>query len=353
MVEGPGRPLGRVCLIRLSSIGDVCHAVAVVQAIQRHDPGCRLTWIIGRVEAELVGDLPGVEFIVYDKDRGLAGIRNVRRALKGRRFDVLLHMQVSLRASLVSLLARAPLRIGFDRSRAMEGQWLFTNRRVAAQRHPHVLEGFMAFATAVGVPDQAPVWDIPIPVADREWAETVLPEGRPVLGIVPGASDPERNWTAEGYAAVAAHAIDRGFRVALFGGRSPAERTLGQAIRVRLGRPVSDLIGHTSLKQLLALLGRIRLLVAPDTGPVHMAVTQGVPVIGLYCHSNPRRTGPYTCQEFVVNHYDRLVEARHGVAWEQRPWGARVRGAGLMEGIAPDEVIAMFDRVVARFGLAP
>jgi heptosyltransferase I len=352
MIDGPATPLGRICLIRLSSIGDVCHTVSVVQSIQRYDPHCRLTWVIGHTEAGLVGDLPGVEFVVCDKTRGLAGIMDLRRTLKRRRFDRLLHMQVSLRASLVSLMVHAPVRIGFDRSRASEGQWLFTNRRIPPQRHPHVLEGLAAFAAALGVPDQAPAWHIPVPAADRDWAEHVLPAGPPVLAIVPGASRRERNWTAEGYAAVADYAMKRGFRVALFGGRSGEEYRLGDAIRERLDQPVSNLIGRTTLKQLLALLCRTSLLLAPDTGPVHMAVTQGVPVIGLYCHSNPRRTGPYTCQDYVVNHYDSLVEARYGAPWESRPWGARLKGADLMQDIRPEEVISMFDKVVGERGLA-
>ena len=343
----------RICLIRLSSIGDVCNTIPVVQAIQRHEPDCRLTWIIGRREAALAGDLPGVESIVCDKDLGLGGIARVRRALRGRRFDILLHMQVSLRASLVSLAVRAPVRIGFDRQRAVEGQWLFTNTRIAAQGQVHVLDGFMAFATAIGVPAQAPSWDIPIPVTDIQWAGTVLPAGRPVFGIVPAASDPERNWSPESYATVAGHAMDLGFRVALFGGPSPEEAALGRAIRTRLARPLSDLIGQTSLTQLLAVLRRTSLLLAPDTGPVHMAVSQGVPVIGLYCHSNPRRTGPYSSQAYVVNHYDRLFESRHGTSWERHRWGSRLKGAALMESIHPEEVTAMFDRVVSERGLAP
>lgn len=348
MAVDPSSTPRRICLIRLSSIGDVCHAVAVVQAIQRHYPGARVTWIVGKTEAALVGDLPGVEFIVYDKSRGLAGLAGVRRRLAGRRFDALLNMQVSLRASLVSLLVRAPVRIGFDRARAAEGQWLFTNREIEAQKRAHVLEGFKAFAAALGVPDFPPRWEIPVPADDLAWARSVLPPGRPVLGITPGASRPERNWTVEGYAAVAAHALDRGFRVAMFGGSTPAERALGAGIHERLRRPVADLIGRTTLKQLLAVLGRTALLLAPDTGPVHMAVARGVPVIGLYCHSNPRRTGPYTCLDYVVSHYDVLFRECYGVRWEERPWGTRVKGRDLMKSIGPDEVVAMFDRVVAE-----
>jgi heptosyltransferase I len=343
---------GRICLIRLSSIGDVCHAVSMVQAIQRHFPGCPITWVIGRAEAELVHGLPGVEFLICDKSQGLAGMARLRKELKLRRFDVLLHMQISLRASLVSLMVRSPRRIGFDRARAGEGQWLFTNERIRRQERAHVLDGFAAFAAELGVPDHEPRWEIPISREERDWATTVLPDGRPVLGIVPAASRPERNWTAEGYAALASHAMARHFRVALFGGPSPAETRLGEEIRSCLGQPVSNLIGRTTLKQLLALLGRTAVLVAPDTGPAHMAVTQGIPVIGLYCHSNPRRTGPYTSMDYVVNHYDRLFQERYGVPWTERPWGTRLTGEKLMESIRVEEVTGMFDRVVAERRLA-
>jgi heptosyltransferase I len=343
---------GRICLIRLSSIGDVCHAVAMVQAIQRHFPECRITWVVGRVEAELVQGLPGVELLVCDKSQGLRGMARLRTALKARRFDVLLHMQISLRASLVSLMIRSPRRIGFDRARAGEAQWLFTNHRIRAQEHAHVLDGFKAFAAELGVPDYEPRWNIPISREDVEWATSVLPAGKPVLGIVPAASRPERNWTAEGYAAVASHALGRSFRVALFGGHSSLEARLGEEIRSRLGRPVSNLIGQTTLKQLLALLGRTAVLLAPDTGPVHMAVTQGVPVIGLYCHSNPRRTGPYNSIDYVVNHYDRLFHEHYRAPWTERPWGTRLRGDDLMENIGIGEVTEMFDRVVADKRLA-
>lgn len=341
----------RICLIRLSSIGDVCQTVAIVQAIQRQYPGSRLTWIIGGREAELVNGLPGVEFIVVDKDAGPGAIGRLRRALKGRRFDALLHMQTSLRASMMSLCVRSPVRIGFDRARAREAQWLFTNRSIEPEAHAHVLDGFKGFAAAIGVPDFEPSWHIPVSPEDREWAKSVLPEGRPVFGIVPAASHPERNWTIEGYAALASHALDNNFRVALFGGPSAAEAQLGERILARLNRPVVNLVGRTSLKQLLALLGRTRLLLAPDTGPAHMAVTQGVAVIGLYCHSNPRRTGPYSCLPYVVNHYDRLFLERYGVGWEQRPWGTRVKGRDLMAGIEVDEVTGMFDRVVVERAL--
>jgi len=134
-----------ICILRLSAIGDVCHAVASVQAIQRRWPKVKLTWVIGRLEFQLLNGLVGVEFIVFDKKAGFKGYFELRKILKNRRFDILLHMQVALRASLVSLLIKAKQKWGFDRARAKEGQWLFTNCQIAAQKEPHVADGFLNF----------------------------------------------------------------------------------------------------------------------------------------------------------------------------------------------------------------
>ena len=152
--------MNSLCLLRLSAIGDVCHAVAMVQAIQRQYPELKITWVIGKLEYQLLKHLPGIEFVIFDKSQGWRSYFNLRKALKGRRFDVLLHMQVALRATLASLAISAKVRIGFDRARAKEGQWLVTNRRVEPLAKPHVLEGFMGFAKAIGVNDLTPQWHI-------------------------------------------------------------------------------------------------------------------------------------------------------------------------------------------------
>ncbi|HBX72146.1 MAG TPA: glycosyl transferase, partial [Halieaceae bacterium] len=113
-----------ICLLRLSALGDVTHVVPVVLSLQQQLPGVRLTWIIGKLEARLLGDLPGVEFIVFDKRAGWRGYRELWRSLRGRRFNALLHMQVAARANLVSLLVRARLRVGYDRARSKDGHGL-------------------------------------------------------------------------------------------------------------------------------------------------------------------------------------------------------------------------------------
>jgi len=299
-----------ICILRLSAIGDVCHAVAAVQALQRHFPGVPITWIIGKVEAMLLDGLPGVDLVVFDKKLGRKAYSDLAHKLGGKEFDVLLHMQVAFRANVASLFINAKRKIGFNWTLAKELHALFMRERIAPQHQPHVLDGFAGFVRHLGVPflqqpGDVPVWQMPITDEHRAWAKAELqkahagstdspiPALRGHLVISPAASKAERNWLPERYAALADHAYQQGFAVFICGGPTPLERDLAAAIEQHASAPLHNLVGKTNLKQLLALLEQATLVVAPDTGPAHMAVTVGTPVIGLYGHSNPGRTGPY------------------------------------------------------------
>ncbi|WOT06915.1 glycosyltransferase family 9 protein [Shewanella sp. DAU334] len=315
----------------------------MVQAIQRRYPDLKITWVLGKIEYQLLKHLPGVEFVIFDKSQGWRSYFNLRRALKGQKFDALLHMQVALRATVASLAISAKLRIGFDRFRAKEGQWLVTNRRIEAQAQPHVLDGFMGFAKAIGVTDLTPSWNIPILAADTEFAQTLIPTGSRVLVICPAASKAERNWLPERYAAVADHAVEQGYRVMICGGPAPLERELADKIQAAAQSELENQVGNTSLLQLLAILKQASVVIAPDTGPAHMAVTQGTPVIGLYAHSNPGRTGPYTSLSSVVSVYEQVItEQKQGPI----PWGTRAKGPDLMASISVARVIEQLDMLL-------
>ena len=335
-----------ICILRLSAIGDVCHAVSAVQAIQRHYPEANITWVIGKVEAALLEGLPGVKFVIFDKKLGRVAYRQLKQTFQGKQFDVLLHMQVALRANLAARVIPAKIKIGFDWHRAKEGHSLFVNRRIEKQPFAHVLEGFMGFAQAIGVPSSEPRWQLPITDLDRETAQQYLEGLSRVVVIAPAASGPERNWLPERYAEVARHAYSQGFSIVLTGGPTELERRLVSDIMRHIDFPVLNLVAKTSLKQLLCVLEEALLVIAPDTGPAHMAVTVGTPVIGLYAHSNPARTGPYLYQDYIVEVYHQNLQKQFGQSAGQLPWGRRVKGNQLMAQISTEAVIAMFDRVV-------
>ena len=322
-------PPGSICILRLSALGDVTHVVPVIKTIQRHWPNTSITWIIGRLEASLVDDLPGVEFLVFDKNRGWRAFLHLRRQLRTRRFDVMLHMQISYRASLVSLLVKAGIRVGFDKKRAKDLQWLFTNWRIEHVPGEHVLDGFFGFIRTLGIEHRNLVWELPIPEPARQFARDSLPQEKRILVINPCSSSRVRNyrnWRPEAYGAVADFAVAQlGAAVVLTGGPGEGERNFAAQVVTQAREPIINLVGRTSIKQLLAVLEKAHLVLCPDTGPGHMANAVGTPVIGLYVTSNPDRTGPYCYRDWVVNCYPQAVRQEFGVSVEEVPFGKRVR----------------------------
>lgn len=331
-----------ICLLRLSALGDATHVVPLVRTLQRAWPEVALTWIIGKGEAKLLEGLEGVELLIFDKKAGWAGFRNLRRQLAGRRFDVLLQMQLALRANLLSTLIKADRRIGYDRSRSKEGHALFVNERIAPGGH-HVLDAFGQFCGPLGLHQDRVEWRLPVPQAARDWAAEHLPGETPTLLISPCSSHVLRNWRPERYAAAADHAVSKGWRVAICGGRSELERRTGNAILAAMNNPAIDLIGKDTLKQLLALLERATLVLGPDSGPAHMANAMGTAVLGLYACTDRERCGPYSDLRWSVNHYDEAARKFLGKPASALPWGKRVEFPGVMDLISIDEVVERFD----------
>lgn len=340
---------GSLCVMRLSAVGDVCHTLPVIRSLQARWPDTRITWIIGKLEASLVGDIPGIEFITFDKSQN--PYLQTRRALKGRRFDLFLHMQMSLRASMASLAVKAPMRIGFDKERAHDLQWLFTNRRIPHRDRQHVMDSLFGFSEALGIEEHVLRWDITIPAAAEAFAAQRIPKDHATLIISPCANPRFRNWRSwqpEYYAALADHAAERhGMQVFVTGGRSEIEKAYGERIKALAKAPVIDLVAQTTLKELLALLKHATALVSPDSGPVHMGTAVGTPVIGLYATTNPDRAGPYLSQRWRVDRYPDALQKFDGLTPETAPWGTRVRDPKAMDCIKVEDVTGKLDELMA------
>jgi len=342
-------PPKRVCILRLSAVGDVCHTLPVVNTLRHAWPDTAFTWIAGKLETSLVGDIPGIEFIPFDKSAGLKAYRQLHRRLRGRRFDLLLHMQMALRASIASRSVRAPVRLGFDRERAHDFQWLFTTHRIPHVPREHVMDSFFGFARALGVTERRLEWNIPIPAEAEERARLIIPDDRPTLVLSPCANARFRNWRNwpyDCYGPVADYAHDKlGWQVVVTGGPGETEAGAARAIVQASRTPVTNLQGRTSLKELLAVIRRARVLMSPDSGPVHMATAVGTPVIGLYATTNPDRAGPYLSQKWRVDRYPDAVRKYLGKGVDEVPWGTRVRDPAAMELVTTDEVIATLGRL--------
>lgn len=283
--------------------------------------------------------LPDVEFITVDKRAGREAQAALDARLRETEFDLLLHLQVALRASFIARRIRARTKLGFDFARARELQWLFTNRRVAARRKEHVLDSFQGFADALGLPRTALDHALPLPAEALDYARALIPDGARTLVVSPCSSHVLRNWRAERYAAVIDHAQrEHGLRVILCGGPSPVERQMGTAIEAAVTTPVLNQIGKDTLPQMLALLSRATVLLSPDSGPAHMGTLAGVPVIGLYAATNPSRSGPYLSREWTVDRYDDAARRFLGKPASQLAWTRKIETPGVMDLITVEDV---------------
>lgn len=304
-----GPPPGEICIVMLSAIGDAVHVLPVANALKRAWPACRITWVIQSVPHSLVANHPAIDdFVLFRRRRGWSAWRSlveVRRALGGRRFDLLLGLQVYLKAGLVTAITDARVKLGFDRARARDAQWLFTNTRIPAHDPQHVQDQYFEFLDFLGVDPHPVTWKLELTAAERA-AQRAFFDGvdRPTCAVVVGTTKAAKNWAPGGYARVLeAVESEHGLRPIIVGGPSDTERRLATAVLEETRATVMNELGD-DLRRLAWLIDGSALVITPDTGPLHIARALGTPVVGLFGYTNPKRTGPYRAfEDLVVDGY--------------------------------------------------
>lgn len=303
----------RAAIVLLSAIGDIIHALPLVSSLKAAAPGLSIEWIAQPVPGEIAGRHPGVDRLwTLERIRGWRAYRELARDLRGRRFDLVVDLQVYAKASLVTAILDSPRKIGFDRDRAREFNWLVTNERVAGGPLRQACEQYLEFADHLGVPRRYE-WPLPLSVDERAAQAAFASTLRaPMAALVVGTSRPSKEWPAERWARLAESLTgDFGYEVCVVGSDHPAERERALEI-ARLARvPIRD-ERRNDIRRLLWLLDGSALAVSPDTGPYHLAVALGVPTVGLYGLTDPARVGPgRRFAELVVDAFHDPGEAWH------------------------------------------
>ena len=289
-------PLDHVGIVMMSAVGDAVHVLPVVTALKRLAPAPRITWVLQPGPATLVRGHPAVDDIVlFDRSKGWQAFRDVKRELAARQFDVVLNLQVYFKAGIITGFTRAPVKLGFDFARARDANWLFTNHRIAPHAvGQHVQDQYFEFLDHLGVPHEPVEWNLGPWPEERAWQhEFFAGLTRPAAAIVVATSKAEKDWMPERWAEVCDALWERhGLQPVLVGGRSPREVHAEQVIMQRARHaPVSAL--GSGLRRLVSIMDGSALVLSPDTGPLHMSVALGRPVISLIGFSNPKRVGPY------------------------------------------------------------
>jgi len=342
--SGPG---ARVCIVLLTGLGDVVHGLPIATALKAADPRCHVTWVVEPMPAAVLRHHPAIdEVVVFEKKRGWRGVRDLARALAGRDFDVALNFNIYAKSAFPTLLSRAPRRVGFGRDRARDGVWLAATEHLATRPPRHTQEMFLEFLDHLGVHDYAVEWKLDFTGEERRAQQDFFAglEGRPVVSLVIASARAEKDWPAARYAELA-DALERdfGFRVLLLGGPSARERAIAEEIRARAAAQPVDALGE-GVRRIAWTLAGSDLVVAPDTGPLHIARALEVPVIGLFGHTNPYRVGPWRrFEDLWVDRWTEPGAAPDASRNEPKP--------GRMAQITAAEVLERVERAVERYGV--
>jgi heptosyltransferase I len=334
-------PLRSVCIVMLSAIGDVVHVLPVANALRRAWPDVRISWIIQPTPKTLVEGHPSVdELIVYKRRRrGLRSWTNfadLAHHVRGQDFDLALALQVYFKAGVIVGMLPAKRKLGFDHARTRDGNWIFTNERIPPHSPQHVQEQYFEFLRYLGINPEPVEWGIPITDAEREDQASFFSKlDKPACSVVVGTTKPKKNWTAEGYARVLEEIEStHGMQPVLVGGPSQFERQMAdEIISLTKAHPV-DALGD-DLRRLVYLLDGSVLTVSPDTGPLHISRALDTPVVGIYGHTNPKRTGPYRCYyDLVVDGYAEFPGEEYPISTDRRDGMKRVTVDMVLEKVA-------------------
>ena len=330
-----------VAIVLMSAVGSAVQGLPVIASLRRAWPRAHITWVVQPGPAALMAGHPDVDrFLPFHRGLGARAYLRFRREVSSAAFDLVICLQPNFKGGMVTRLLPAPARLGYDRRRARDLSWLATNHRIPPSPVAHVQDELFEFLDHLEVPRRYE-WDFHFTDEERRehrrWRERF---SRPVLAVVPRSSNPRRNWTLEGIARVIDVAGgDFGLHPVLVGGDSEAELRDGHRLRELCSLPPREELGGT-LRQLAGRLQASDIVLAPDTGPLHMAVALGTPTIGLYGYTDPKRSGPY--DRFID-----LIVDRHSRDGERRP--SRRTRPGRMAKIRVEEVVRKLERAMGRY----
>ncbi len=339
------RPPTRIALIKPSALGDILNALPVLAALRRRFPDAHLAWVVNRGYAPLLERHPDIdELIPFDRAAPRGGtlggaVAFVRflRLLRRRRFDLAIDLQGLLRSGLMTLATGAPLRVGLASSR--EGaRWCYTHRVDDVTGVGHAVDRCWRVAEALGAAGPMS-FALAVDEPERRWAlDTLAAWPRPWIAVGAGARWRTKRWPPEHFAALLRRAVAQFGGTAVFLGAAD-EADVSRAVAAAFGGPALDLTGRTTLPRLAAVLAAADVLLANDTGPLHLAVALGRPVVA-----------PYTCTQVALNGpYGQFHRAVETTVWCKGSYRRRCDRLECMAELGPDRLWPLLHEVLSTW----
>ena len=276
----------KILIIKLSSIGDIFHVLPTVNAI-KSGLNAEIDWVTQREYVSLVSCFSDVSNVFsVDRRRFVRSIPALRKALRGRHYDMVIDLQGLMKSAIVALQADSKRRIGPSCRR--EGAGIFYTEAPQKRRQRiHAVDETMDILPLLGLePPQTPQWNVDFPAAS-------LPPGKPRIGLLPVSRWKSKNWPVEYYAELAQLIRQKIPEAQFFMLGSESDKSICDSIAEKLNFDVTNLCGRCSLPETGGVMDALDLLIAGDSGPTHMAVAKETPCLVIYGPTIPGRTGPY------------------------------------------------------------
>jgi lipopolysaccharide heptosyltransferase I len=293
----------RILIVKPSAIGDVVHTLPVLNLLRKTFPDAEISWLATPAVAGILEGHPQLDrVILFDRKAlsrgwwrpgGYARIRSLLQSLRRPGFDLVIDLQGLFRSGLLTRITGAPNRVGFAAARELAPMF-YTDRVEVGSPEQHALERYLTLAESVGCGRSPVEFQFPTDDADRVAVDAMLPDAGGYVVLLPSTNWPTKRWPAEYFAELVGPLYSRfGLTSVVAGGPDALEAA-------RLMPNAINLVGKTSLRQLVALFERAALVIANDTGPMHIAAALGRPLVTPYGPTNPVRTGPFGRMDTVA-----------------------------------------------------
>lgn len=321
----------RILIIRPSALGDVCRSVGLAAALRKHRPHAEIHWLVNSPFAPVLEAHPAIDRVIpFDRKAlgsasrrlSLAPILGFLRSLRAARYDIVIDAQGLARSGLFAFATGAQIRIGHADARELG--WLGLNRKVKPTPSQHTVDRMMSLLAPLGIQESSPDLRLFTRQEDRDWLAEQPELQSPYLVFAPTSLWPGKRWPIERFTALARSLASDGWRIAVVG--APGERDQCTALLALSdqGLPVFDLIGKTSVGQLLAVIERSELVLANDSAALHMAVGLGRPIVALFGPTHTHLVGPYRLDASVIQHITPKDNLDHKNAAAARELMARI-----------------------------
>jgi heptosyltransferase-1 len=291
----------KILVIRLTSMGDLVHTLPAVAALREAYPAAQIDWVVDRKWIPVLAGTPVVNRLIPFDHKPVGKLMASMREVRSGCYDTAIDFQGLYKSAVVAWYSGAKRRFGYSFSKAREplAVMLYTDR--VAPKEPHAVDRSISLAVHAGARRPAtPQFPLRIPVAavssvNERLASNGIGE---YIVVNPGTSVGFKRWPAERYGEVCRELHQRhGWKAIVVTG--PREEHLAKTLR-NSAAPAEPVVMDTTLPELMALLASAKMMIAADTGPLHLAAALGTPCVGIYGPTDPARNGPYTQNSVVV-----------------------------------------------------